>query len=110
MRSRRIFDIAVVGAGMVGSALALALARRGLRVALLEERAPPQWKADDEVDLRVVALAPNDTVVVVLIPRSVIDRLGTAGTFPSPARFPQYLESAMLGWATAVALFMARSR
>ena len=59
MRSRRIFDIAVVGAGMVGSALALALARRGLRVALLEERAPPQWKADDEVDLRVVALAPS---------------------------------------------------
>lgn len=59
MRSRRIFDVAVVGAGMVGSALALALARKGLRVALLEERAPPQWNAQDEVDLRVVALAPS---------------------------------------------------
>lgn len=59
MRPRNVFDVAIVGAGMVGSAAALALARRGLRVALVEERAPPGWNAADDVDLRVVALAPS---------------------------------------------------
>jgi 2-octaprenylphenol hydroxylase len=59
MRPRNVLDIAVVGAGMVGAAAALALARRGLRVALLEEREPARWEVSDEVDLRVVALAPS---------------------------------------------------
>ena len=44
---------------MVGSAAALLLMRQGLRVALVEERAPRPWLAHDEVDLRVVALAPS---------------------------------------------------
>ncbi|HTI95745.1 MAG TPA: FAD-dependent oxidoreductase, partial [Rudaea sp.] len=34
------FDVAVVGAGMVGAALALALAREGFDVAVIEPRAP----------------------------------------------------------------------
>lgn len=59
MKPRNRFDVAVVGAGMVGSACALALARSGLRVALVEERTPPVWNAADEVDLRVVAIAPS---------------------------------------------------
>lgn len=59
MRPRNVLDVAVVGAGMVGAAAALALARRGLRVALLEEREPARWDAVDDVDLRVVALAPS---------------------------------------------------
>lgn len=58
-RPRNTFDAAIVGAGMVGSACALALARRGLRVALVEEHSPPAWSAADDVDLRVVALAPS---------------------------------------------------
>jgi 2-octaprenyl-3-methyl-6-methoxy-1,4-benzoquinol hydroxylase/2-octaprenylphenol hydroxylase len=53
------FDVAVVGAGMVGAALALALAREGFDVAVFEPRAPKLWNAQDEVDLRVVALAPS---------------------------------------------------
>jgi len=52
-------DIAIVGAGMVGAALALALAREGFAVAMVESRAPAPWNAQDEVDLRVVALAPS---------------------------------------------------
>ena len=52
-------DVAVVGAGMVGAALALALAREGFDVAVVEPRPPAPWHREDEVDLRVVALAPS---------------------------------------------------
>jgi len=56
---RGMHDVAVVGAGMVGAALALALARAGLDVAVIEPRVPAAWRSADEVDLRVVALAPS---------------------------------------------------
>ena len=56
---RRSHDIAVVGAGMVGAALALTLARAGFNVALIESRPPVPWRVEDEIDLRVVALAPS---------------------------------------------------
>ena len=59
MTRRGEHDVAVVGAGMVGAALALALARAGFDVAVIEPRAPAPWRALDEVDLRVVALAPS---------------------------------------------------
>jgi 2-octaprenylphenol hydroxylase len=52
-------DVAVVGGGMVGAAAALALARAGFSAALLEARAPKPWSEKDEVDLRVVGLAPS---------------------------------------------------
>ena len=56
---RNVHDVAVVGAGMVGAALALKLAQAGFDVAVIEPRAPPAWRVEDEVDLRVVALAPS---------------------------------------------------
>ncbi|MCE7951908.1 MAG: FAD-dependent oxidoreductase [Xanthomonadales bacterium PRO7] len=59
MSARNLHDLAIVGAGMVGAALALALAREGFDVAVIEPRAPKPWSAQDEVDLRVVALAPS---------------------------------------------------
>lgn len=50
------FDLAIVGGGMVGAALACALAHEGFSVALIEGRTPQQdWPAD-EIDLRVSAL------------------------------------------------------
>ena len=52
-------DVAVVGGGMVGAAAALALARAGFATALVEARAPSPWLPGDEVDLRVVGLAPS---------------------------------------------------
>lgn len=57
MRSQ--LDAVIIGAGMVGAATALGLARAGLKVALIEQNpaAPPQ--ATDPVDLRVVAIAPH---------------------------------------------------
>jgi len=50
------FDIAVVGGGMVGAAVALALDGRGFSVVLLEAREPQmQWQASTH-DLRVSAI------------------------------------------------------
>ncbi|MEO7148991.1 MAG: UbiH/UbiF/VisC/COQ6 family ubiquinone biosynthesis hydroxylase [Rhodanobacteraceae bacterium] len=52
-------DIAVAGGGMVGAACALALARRGFDVVLIEPREPAPWRAEERADLRVIALAPS---------------------------------------------------
>ncbi|HEX5056513.1 MAG TPA: UbiH/UbiF/VisC/COQ6 family ubiquinone biosynthesis hydroxylase [Gammaproteobacteria bacterium] len=55
--SGRIYDAAVVGAGMVGAALACALGRAGFRVALLEQSRPERFDAKAN-DLRVSAISP----------------------------------------------------
>ena len=52
-------DVIVVGAGMIGAAISLALAKADFDVAVIEPRAPKPWDEQDEVDLRVVALAPS---------------------------------------------------
>lgn len=57
-------DVVVVGGGMVGSATALALARAGFATALIEARAPAPWSVTDEVDLRVVGLAPSSIALL----------------------------------------------
>ncbi|MFK2892421.1 UbiH/UbiF/VisC/COQ6 family ubiquinone biosynthesis hydroxylase [Dyella flagellata] len=44
---------------MVGAAAALALSRAGFSTALLEAREPAPWHPQDDVDLRVVGLAPS---------------------------------------------------
>ena len=45
MSRRERLDVVVVGAGVVGATAALALARDGLQVALVEAREPPRWRA-----------------------------------------------------------------
>ncbi|MDQ7075114.1 MAG: UbiH/UbiF/VisC/COQ6 family ubiquinone biosynthesis hydroxylase [Gammaproteobacteria bacterium] len=50
------FDVIVVGAGMVGAALACALGLGGKRVALLEPHLPVSFDLDAEPDLRVSAI------------------------------------------------------
>jgi 2-octaprenylphenol hydroxylase len=55
------FDAMVAGAGMVGASAALALAARGMRVALIEAAAPTPTERDATVDydLRVSAISPR---------------------------------------------------
>lgn len=67
-RRRGSLDIAVVGGGMVGAAAALALAKAGFAVALVDTREPAAWAATDDVDLRVVGLATSSI--------ALLDRLG----------------------------------
>jgi 2-octaprenyl-3-methyl-6-methoxy-1,4-benzoquinol hydroxylase/2-octaprenylphenol hydroxylase len=59
MSRRGVLDAIVVGGGAIGAALALALAQDGFEVALVEARAPKPWRIEDDVDLRVVALASD---------------------------------------------------
>ena len=59
MSRRGEHDVIVVGAGVVGAATALALVREGFDVVLVEARPAPPWNAADDVDARVVALAPD---------------------------------------------------
>lgn len=63
MTRRQMHDVAIVGAGMVGAALGLALVKRGFDVALIESRPPMPWRVEDEVDLRVVALAASSVAL-----------------------------------------------
>lgn len=58
MSRRDPFDAVVVGAGVVGAAAALRLARENLRVAIVEAHPPPAWDPGDP-DLRVYAFAPD---------------------------------------------------
>lgn len=54
-----IYDAAVVGAGIVGLAAALALARNGHRIALIERIPPERLRGALGFDLRSVALTPG---------------------------------------------------
>lgn len=51
------FDFIVMGAGMVGAAVANGLAARGHHIALVDQGTAPQFSADDDPDIRVSALS-----------------------------------------------------
>lgn len=51
------FDMVVVGAGMVGAALASGLGQNGFRVALVDKQNAPQFDAEAAPDIRVSALS-----------------------------------------------------
>ena len=62
MSRRGTFDAVVSGGGVVGAACALALARCGLEVALVEGAAPGRWRAEAP-DLRVYAFAADNAAL-----------------------------------------------
>lgn len=76
----RVFDAAVVGAGIVGLAVALALARQGRQVAVVEPAPPQRQRGTLGWDLRSVALAPAAATFL-----RELDEAGEAG-LPSVAR------------------------
>jgi len=74
------FDIVIVGGGLAGASLAAALAESGLRLALVERKAPsspgPEW------DSRVYALTPAST--------AFLDRVGAWRGFEAGRVTPIY--------------------
>src|SRR6266478_7065103 len=61
-----MFDVAVVGAGPAGATAALTLARRGLKVALLEKAALPRYKTcGGALVARGLALFPPEIQTVI---------------------------------------------
>ena len=62
------FDVIIVGAGLVGASLAAALKDSGLRLALVENAAPPALPRDDSWDSRIYAITPANA--------AFLDRLG----------------------------------
>lgn len=56
IRDAQALDVLVVGAGVVGTALALALGRQGFKVGLLERDEPAPFDPGAETDLRVFAI------------------------------------------------------
>ena len=54
------FDVIVVGGGLVGSALALALGQGGAQVALLEQAPPAALPTDVSWDPRIYAITPGN--------------------------------------------------
>lgn len=61
--SRR-YDVAVIGAGMVGGAIAALLSRSGFEVAVVEPREPEPFDAGAPVGLRVSAFSPGSANVL----------------------------------------------
>ncbi|WHP30087.1 3-demethoxyubiquinol 3-hydroxylase [Trabulsiella odontotermitis] len=50
-------DVAIVGGGMVGSALALGLAQQGFTVTVIEQAEPPAFNAQSQPDVRISAIS-----------------------------------------------------
>ena len=58
------YDVAIIGAGMVGATLASLLSRSGFSVALIEAIEPQAFDPGSEVGLRVSAISPGSSAVL----------------------------------------------
>jgi len=88
------YDVLIVGAGIAGSALAVALSGQGLRIALVEARAlPPDPGPVDPglngFDIRVSALTPRSVDLLArLADRGRMDPAGRTRWHASQRRIP----------------------
>ena len=105
MKSRARLDVAVAGGGVVGAACALALARAGLDVALVEARPVPRWLAE-QPDLRVYALAPDNAAQRVQQGGGIVGHVGqpVGQLCPQPEQ-PHQRNPADIGHAAVAELF-----
>jgi len=83
MPDTETFDALIIGGGTVGAAAALALARTGREVALIDRKPPAEHPADAPLDPRVVAVSPGS--------RRLLETLG-AWRHMRPARMAAYGE------------------
>ena len=58
------YDVAVIGAGMVGATLASLLSRCGFMVALVESSEPEPFDLKAEIGLRVSAISPGSSAIL----------------------------------------------
>ena len=58
------YDVAIIGAGMVGATLASLLSRSGFLVALVEVFEPRPFDAKSEIGLRVSAISPGSSAIL----------------------------------------------
>ena len=58
------YDVAIIGAGMVGATLASLLSRSGFLVALVEAHEPQPFDIEADVGLRVSAISPGSTAIL----------------------------------------------
>ena len=58
------FDIAVIGGGMVGAAVALGFAKQGRQVVLVEGHQPKEFTAEQPMDIRVSAISHHSVAVL----------------------------------------------
>ena len=58
------FDVAVIGGGMVGAAVAIGFAKQGRRVAVVEGFAPRPFASEQAMDIRVSAISEHSVSVL----------------------------------------------
>jgi len=60
MSKATLFDAAIIGGGLVGTACAVALAQQGFKLALIESAQPRGMPADNGWDSRIYAISPGN--------------------------------------------------
>lgn len=68
LKSSADFDVLIIGGGMVGAVLSVALQQAGFRIGLVEAERPAAFDAMGDYDLRVSAISPAS--------RTLLDNLG----------------------------------
>ncbi len=82
-------DVLITGGGVVGASSALALAKTGLHVALIEKYEPPRWQATVP-DLRVSRICPGQCRTPAHLQRMADRVRDTRPAIPSHADLGQW--------------------